>query len=314
MLTVRGSIFLFVGLVTIVSAPIAYWKLDNDITTARFLTEHERLQGVERLRANQTGAGSYEFKWSHVLEVVIEPKSWLWVGMAVLPNLGSAMTSIFGPLIVSGFGFDEYETSLLNIPFGAVQTLVIVACCWASYRLKLKSWVLVGFTVPVVAGTAMLYALDRRASHQGALIAAYYLCAFLFAGNPLLLAWCVGNTAGATKKSTTLSLYQAGLSAGNIVGPLLFSDDQAPRYLPGVRAVLGIFVAFIGCVILQLCNLVILNKMQRKKRIRNGKDGDINDLSMKKDLAAGGKQEGTLDETTFLDLTDRENDEFVYIY
>jgi MFS family permease len=47
-------IFLFVGLVTIVSAPFVYWKLDNDVTSARFLTEHEKVQAVERLRANQT--------------------------------------------------------------------------------------------------------------------------------------------------------------------------------------------------------------------------------------------------------------------
>lgn len=298
---------------------MAYWKLDNDITSARFLTEYERAQGVERLRANQTGTGTYEFKWSQVLEVAIEPKSWLWVAMAVLPNLGSAMTSIFGPLIVSGFGFDEYETSLLNIPFGAVQTIVIILCCWASYQMKVKSYVLIAFTIPVVAGTAMLYALDRSEANQPALITAYYLCAFLFAANPLLLAWLVGNTAGATKKSTTLSLYQAGLSAGNIVGPLLFSDDQAPRYLPGVRAVLGIFAALIGCAVLQLCNLVILNKMQRKKRIRNGKSADINDQSMKTEVYAdddGKGQEAAMpaEESVHLDLTDRENDEFVYIY
>lgn len=272
---------------------------------------------MERLRANQTGGATYDFKWSQVIEVLLEPKSWLWVAMAILPNLGSAMTSIFGPLIVSGFGFDEYQTSLLNIPFGAVQTIVIGTCCWASYRMKLKSAVLIAFTLPVVAGTAMLYGLDRSASNQPALIAAYYLCAFLFAGNPLLLSWLVGNTAGATKKSTTLSLYQAGLSAGNIVGPLLFSDDQAPRYLPGVRAVLGIFAALIGCVILQLGNLVILNKMQRKRRVRNGKSADIVDRSMETEV--GENEDAKVQDTVVgdakpLDLTDRENDEFVYIY
>lgn len=47
-------IFLFVGLVTIVTAPFIYWKLDDGVTSARFLTEHEKLQAVERLRANQT--------------------------------------------------------------------------------------------------------------------------------------------------------------------------------------------------------------------------------------------------------------------
>lgn len=235
--------------------------------------------------------------------------------MALLPNMGSAMTSIFGPLIISGFGFDKFQTSLLNIPFGAVQTIVIVTCCWASWRIKLKSVVLVGYMLPVVAGTAMLYALDRNASNQPALLAAYYLLAFLFAGNPLLLSWIVGNTAGATKKSTTLSLYQAGLSAGDIVGPLLFSEDQAPTYLPGVRSVLVIFMVLIACVVLQLCNLAFLNKLQRKKRVRNGKSAVIIDQSMRREVNADWKtQEPMLGEMVSSDLTDRENDEFVYIY
>ncbi|KAK9251713.1 hypothetical protein V1507DRAFT_463637 [Lipomyces tetrasporus] len=49
--------------------------------------------------------------------------------------------------------------------------------------------------------------LPRTHSVQGALIAGYYLLAFLFGGNPLIVTWIVGNTAGTTKKSTIMSLY-----------------------------------------------------------------------------------------------------------
>jgi predicted MFS family arabinose efflux permease len=48
---------------------------------------------------------------------------------------------------------------------------------------------------------------------------------------------------GHTKKSFAISLVNAGLAVGNIVGPLLFSSNQAPEYHPGVAAVLGIFIA-----------------------------------------------------------------------
>lgn len=310
-----SRIFLFAGLLTIVTAPFVYWKLDNDITSARFLTEHERRQGVERLRANQTGIGSYEFKWSQVAEVPIEPKSWLWLGMAVLPNMGSALTSFFGPLIITGFGFDEYQATLLNIPFGAMQFIVILAACWFSYKVKLKSFILAGFMVPVVAGIGMLYGLGRSESEQPALLTAYYLLAFVFAANPLLLAWVVGNTGGATKQSATLSLYQAGLSAGDLAGPLLFHKDEAPIYRTGVRGVLILFVVLIACVFFQLFNLVFLNKMQRKKRVRNGKSAVIVDQSMKMHVNADAKtQEPILSDAESLDLTDRQNDEFVYLY
>lgn len=304
------------GLLTVITAPFVYWKVDNDVTSARFLTEYERLQAVERLRANHTTVSSTDFEWSQVLEMLLEPKSWLWVAMALLPNMGSAMTSIFGPLIVQGFGFDKFETSLLNIPFGAVQTLVIIASCWASYKVKLKYAVLIGFMMPVVAGIAMLYAIPHTLSNQASLLAAYYLCAFLFAANPILLSWVVANTAGAAKTSATMAFYQIGTSAGALAGPLLFTDEQAPGYLPGTRAVLGLFIALIGCIIIQFFVLAWLNRRHRQSRIRNGKSAEVVDQSMKNTVEPDGKVKDHVptDEIAFIDLTDRQNDEFVYIY
>ncbi|CAK7236167.1 hypothetical protein SBRCBS47491_009544 [Sporothrix bragantina] len=307
-------IFLFAGLLTIISAPLVYWKLDNDISVARFLTEEERIQGVERLRVNQTGEINHAFKWQHVIEVALEPKSWLWVAMIILPNMASGMTSAFGTLIIEGFGFNKFQTSLLNIPFGFMQLIIILLSCWAAQKAKIKSAVIVAFTIPAIAGTAMLYAVPRTHASQPALLAAYYLCAFLFAANPLILSWAIANTAGATKKSTMLSVVQAGVSAGALSGPLLFNANQAPYYKPGIRAVLGIFIALIAACCFQVANLLFLNRQKRKQRIAAGKTADIVDASMQNKVTISKGQEQALDEVAALDLTDKANDQFVYVY
>ncbi len=313
------SIFLFVGLVTIITAPLIYWKLDNDVSAARFLTQHEREQAVERLRANQTGIGSRELKWSHVLEAALEPKTYLWIGMALLLNVGASVTNTFGPLILSGLGYDSYITSLLNMPFGAVQIVIILLASYAAQKARLKSPILIAIVLPVVAGLAMLYTLKRSSSNQAALLAAFYLLAFLFGGNPLIVSWIVGNTAGTTKKSIIMSLYNAGSSAGNIIGPLLFTSTDAPSYHPGLRAVLAIFVALVAVVVIQTANLVFLNKLQARKRVSNGKRAVFHDRSMDDKYAESDEDrlaegEPRLGDNAFLDLTDRKNDEFMYIY
>lgn len=77
-----------------------------------------------------------------------------------------------------------------------------------------------------------------------------------------------------------MSAYNAASSAGNIIGPLLFQSSDAPEYLPGLRAVLGIFVALAACAILQAANLVFLNKLQARKRVKAGKPAKIVDHSM----------------------------------
>jgi hypothetical protein len=295
--------------VTIITAPFIYWKLDNGVTSARFLSEKERLQAVERLRANQTGIGSQDFEMSEAIEVFLEPKTYLWVGMSLLLNVGAAVTNTFGPLILSGLGFNKYITSLLNMPFGAVQFIIILLASYAAQKARLKAPVLLFLVLPVLAGLAMLYAIPRK--DTGALLGGYYLLAFLFGGNPLIVSWIVGNTAGTTKKSIVMSLYNAGSSAGNIVGPLLFNASDAPTYHPGLRSTLAIFVTLAVVILIQLVNLIFLNKLQARKRVANGKSAVIHDVSMEDhyvDIDTEGVGEHAFD------LTDGKNDEFVYIY
>lgn len=308
---------------TIVSAPIVYWRLDNDVTTARFLTEEEKAQAMERLRANQTGTGNTEFKFSHVLEAALEPKTYLWIGMAMLLNIGASVTNIFGPLILGGLGYDKYTTSLLTMPFGALQTIMILLASYLAQTARLKGAILALFMLPVVAGLAILYAVPRGNSAQGALLAGYYLLAFLFGGNPLVVTWIVGNTAGSTKKSVAMSLYNAASSAGNIVGPLLFASKDAPEYHPGLRACLAIFSAMAAVVLLQWANLWYLNKQQARRRVRNGKSAQVIDHSMQTHFhgieetpeeSETGHHVAHAGAHVADDLTDRQNDEFVYIY
>lgn len=116
-----------------------------------------------------------------------------------------------------------------------------------------------------------------------------------------------------------MSLYNAGSSAGNIIGPLLFNKRDAPGYKPGLRSVLALFVALIALTLIQAANLMFLNKLQERKRVANGKPAKIRDLSMmdhyeqtSEDVEAS--EQAHLGDKALLDLSDGKNDEFVYLY
>jgi predicted MFS family arabinose efflux permease len=253
------------------------------------------------------------------MELLIEPKTWLFIGMTMLLNIGTQVSSVFGPLILAGIGFNKYTTTLLNMPYGVLQFVAILLGSWAALRFQFKSLVLASMMVPVTIGVALLYVLPRTKGDEPLLMASFYLLSFMFAGNPLIVSWIVGNTAGTTKKSVIMSLYNAGSAAGNIIGPLLFKSKDAPSYQPGLKAVLAIFVALVVVVFVQLANLVNLNKAQQKRRVANGKKAVIHDHSMEDRYVAfeEGNEEAAgarLGAAAFLDLTDRKNDEFTYIY
>jgi len=54
---------------------------DSPMTSKMFKNEEDRLVAVERLRANQQGVENDVWKWAHVKEAALDPKTWLWAFM-----------------------------------------------------------------------------------------------------------------------------------------------------------------------------------------------------------------------------------------
>ncbi|WRT64786.1 uncharacterized protein IL334_001720 [Kwoniella shivajii] len=310
-------IFIVCGTITCISAPIVYFVIDSDVPSARFLSEEDKPKAIERLRANQTGTGSNEFKWSHALELAYDIKSWMFLAMTLLLNVGASVTTYFGPSLLSSFGFDKYITALLNMPFGFLQFLAILSGCYAAQKFKIKSAIIAVYIIPVIVGLVLLYVEGTATVFKtGPAMAGYYLLSFLFGGNPVIVSWMVANTAGQTKKALIMSIYNAGSAAGNIIGPLLFKDQDKPHYVPGVKAVLGIFCALLAVIGFEVVILFFLNKQRQNQRVAHNKPKYIKDTSMSSKYQAYGTDdpEGVLGQNALLDMTDFRNDEFVYVY
>lgn len=110
-----------------------------------------------------------------------------------LMHSGAAVTSIFGPTLLRGFGFDVFRTTLLTMPFGALQSICILIGCYCAYKVKFKSLVLNVAMLFVVAGCAMIFSQASNPSsfNSGVALGGYYLMATLFAANPLIVSWLI---------------------------------------------------------------------------------------------------------------------------
>ncbi|KAM0748834.1 putative MFS transporter [Meredithblackwellia eburnea MCA 4105] len=306
-------IFLLTGLLTVLSAPLIVWRLDNSVMEARFLSEEDRLKGVERLKANQTGIASNEFKWAHIKEFALDVKTYLFLGQALCVNVGASVVNVFGPVLLQGLaGFSPKTSVLLNMPFGALQFIAIWGSSYLAWKSSRKSVIFAAFMVPCVIGSALLYAVPRTAANKGPLLLGYYFLSFLFAANPLIVSWIAANTGGQTKKSALYTLYNAGSSVGNIVGPYLFTSKDAPTYLPGVRAVLPFFVTLEVLIALTTAWLMVLNKRHEKARIAKGGPAKIVDKSMQKAFDNSDQNDHSADKGLD-DLTDIANENFQYV-
>jgi hypothetical protein len=179
------------------TAPVILYVVPSNIDDAKWLTEHDRAVAYERVRFNQTGTGSSKFKVPQLLEALWDPKTWIMVCTSILLNAGANVTGTvslnasrrawarailirpflvqFGGLLVKGLGFDNYKTSLLNMPFGAVQLLVIVLLAWIATRFKFKGVPLAAICVPVLVGCIILVTSGRAKSDAAKNLVGYYL-------------------------------------------------------------------------------------------------------------------------------------------
>lgn len=180
LLTVVFSIFvLYVRPVSfpsqLITDPLSSFFLPDSPIDAKFLSSHDKLIAIERLRANQMGIDSTTWKWEHVTEALLDLKTWFWFALILVISIPSGGVTTFGPLIVNSFGFDSFRTILLNIPFGAVQIFATMGGAWFATWMKRKDLALVLLCIPPIIGMVMLLCISHTPGHRGPLLVGYYL-------------------------------------------------------------------------------------------------------------------------------------------
>ncbi|OJD36355.1 mfs allantoate transporter [Diplodia corticola] len=273
--------------------------LPDSPVTAPMLSTREKRLAVERLREDQTGVENKHFKAYQVAEAFKDPKTYLLFTIGVVANIPNGGISNFGTLIIKGFGYSTLVTTLLQMPYGALIALSILACvylndyCAVRLRRNTRCWFVIAFLVPNIAGTFGLRFVPQQ--HHVGRLWCYYLTGPYNAAFVLLLSLTIGNTAGHTKKVVTNACLFLGYCTGNIAGPFFFKTEQQPTYTLGIWSM-------IVCHLLEVVLILIFRTLlSRENKRRDRKFGE-------------GVTVQDLDATAFGDLTDWENENFRYVY
>ncbi|ORY33755.1 allantoate permease [Naematelia encephala] len=320
-------IFLACGLISVTLSIPTFFIFPRHPSRAKWLSDEDKFVALERIRLNQTGTQNTHFKWDQVRECLIDPKSWMWVLMVFCISLVSGGIGAFGPLILKGFGLSSFQTILYNMIPGAISIVSNIGTAFLIMKFKRKSPILFIVSLFPLAAAVALYKLPRGNEHRHSLLAVFFILQVYQCITPIIFSWTFSNTAGHTKKTTTTGMLYLGLTVGNIVGPQLYKSAQAPYYHTGLEANMGCLVALSALILLQAFYLGILNKRNVARRRANGKTGELVDYSLEssskwqslradqaaKDEAEGvGAQAKEHNAHAFDDLTDLQNEDFIY--
>ncbi|KAI0004772.1 allantoate permease [Xylariaceae sp. FL0662B] len=280
--------FLLFGLITIAVGILTMVFLPDSPMKSR-LTREEKIWAIERLRENQTGIENKHFKAHQVWECFRDPQTWLIALITVTSNIPNGAVSSYQATIIKGFGYTSKETALLSIPSGALSCVAVISAGVSSARLNARGPVII--VVLLIGGVLGGCLLAFSPAHnQGALLAGNYLTNVIGASLPILYSYSAANYAGHTKKVTMNAVVLISFCLGNIIGPLTFRDVDKPGYLPAkITIVASTAVAVLATAVLMA---YYARENRRRDRLHPGLEHKEN--------------------SEFLDLTDRENEEFRY--
>ncbi|KAL4810625.1 major facilitator superfamily domain-containing protein [Aspergillus unguis] len=311
-------IFLFFGLITVAFSFAVFFLLPDSPMLCKFLGGEDKLIAIERLRMNQQGIETHEWKWAHVKEAFLDPKSFFWFALMFSISIPSGGITTFGPLIIQSFGFDQLKTMLFNMPFGAIQLIATLGGAWLATKYKTKGGVVTLLCLPAIAGCVMLLQIPHTDANKGPLLAGYYIISVYPGITPMIYSWAAGNTAGETKKKVVNGILLVGQCAGNVVGPNLYTTEEAPLYRRGLLSNLAMFCVLVLLCALNMAYIFYLNKQHEKRRVAIGKPAKIIDRSMQEvgetEVDKNETNQAAEDDNAFKDLTDFENEDFVYVY
>ncbi|KAJ5151108.1 transporter [Penicillium canariense] len=283
-------IFLVTGLLTVALGVIFLWVVPDNQLNARWLKKEDRLLAIARVRSNQQGIGNKHFKMYQVKEALMDPMTWAFFFYALIADIpNGGITNFFSQLITS-FGFTAQESLILGVPGGAVEVIALLLNGYMGYITNQRLLCSLGGLVTAMVGVILIVALPES-NNVGRLIG-YYMTQASPTTFVALLSMISSNVAGYTKKTTVAALYLIGYCVGNIIGPQTFRPKDAPHYVPAV-------ITIIVCFGVSLCIMVFIWWWYRKENARKL------EIQARPDYVRLENQE-------WLDLTDRENPDFMY--
>ncbi|KAK3671796.1 Allantoate permease [Recurvomyces mirabilis] len=283
-------VFLLTGLLTVSMGILFLFIIPDNQLNARWLSKEDRVLAIERIRVNQQGVGNKHFKWYQVREALTDPITWAFVAYALIADIPNGGISNFFSQLITSFGYTAEQSLLYGTPGGAVEVITLIAFGYLGDRYSNRiAFASIGLVLSII-GMALIVGLPLE--NNSGRLGGYYLTQASACPFVAFLSLISSNIAGYTKKTTVAALYLIAYCVGNIIGPQTFRPKDAPRYVP---AEVTIIACWCACLVV-MAFIYVWCRRQNAQKARLRADPSYTKLE---------NQE-------WLDLTDKENPEFVY--
>lgn len=129
--------------------------------SAWFLTDEEKVAAIEHVRINQTGVENKNFKRYQVMELLFKDKeTWPLFFITLFAMIDNGAVSNFSSIIIATFGFSNQQTTIIQMPSGAVSIIATFVATYLVGAFGYRSYMIAIVCLPSILGAGLL--LGRR--------------------------------------------------------------------------------------------------------------------------------------------------------
>lgn len=137
---------------------------------------------------------------------------------------------------------------LVGLPAGGIQIVFTwIGAVGTTYTTNKRTFWAIGLSMVPLVGSIVLLTLP--AEHKWGIVASTWLSACISDVLSVVLSLVASNVKGNTKKSAVSAIFFIGYCAGAIIGPQLWTEDTAPRYIDGCISSIVSWIVLLGLLL-----------------------------------------------------------------
>ncbi|OQE26037.1 hypothetical protein PENFLA_c007G09341 [Penicillium flavigenum] len=303
------------GGVSVLLSVLVWFQYPNNPAEATFLSLEERVHTIKRVHeSSQSSIEQKQFKKSQFKETLRDPISWLFTLQSFTLMMSNNLTYGQQNLITKALGVDSLGSTLVAAAGGGFGVLVCLAGAYAL-RWWPSNLAFHGlfWCVPAIAGGIGMVAIDW--DQKLGMLACLLLAGHTY-GNTYIIAlgWTTSSAAGYTKKLTRNVMFMVGYSIANICSPQIWVPRDAPRYYGAWISM--IVVSWVGTPLILFIIRFLLKRRNAQRKAwaasLTSEERKTHELGVVEELDENGNMTRREVEIAMLDLTDMENQFFIY--
>jgi MFS family permease len=214
------------GAPTVLFSVIVFLYLPDSPGQAKFLSEEEQTNAIERLQTRDTTAKS-KLNWRQVLSGITDYQNYVHALIHFCCNYSFAGLSNFLPTIVQNLGYTSIQAQGLTAPPYLAAFLLCIAAAFFSDRYGYRGFVVAGFAAIGAVGYLLLAVLESS-SYSGVRYFAIYLsCCGIFPALSINITWLLNNQGGDSKRGAGLAILAIFGQTSSFVSSAVFPTEDA---------------------------------------------------------------------------------------